>query len=180
MFTVWLCQKLYNVGEINYQFFISLTGIYFYHFVADPLSRRSLISIMMKCFSLLLLIVHASLFVSSQQNASNHTLYLGVFLSMNSSVRSTTGFLPALDIAIETVNNHTEVLKNLNGTSYTLNMVLNDSRVSCLLNLPWGFLCSESRAILHYIWVVVLTFGSVMHPLVWEGLLIRSFLSQLR
>ena len=84
----------------------------------------------MKCFSLLLLIIRASLFVSSQQDANNtHALNLGVFLSINSSVRSTAGFLPALDIAIDTVNNHTEVLKNLNGTSYTLNVILNDSRV---------------------------------------------------
>ena len=86
----------------------------------------------MKCFSLLLLIVRAFLFVSSQQDANTHTLHLGVFLSINSSVRSTAGFLPALDIAIDTVNNHTEVLKNLNGTSYTLNVILNDSRVSLL------------------------------------------------
>lgn len=84
----------------------------------------------MKYFSVLLLIVGASVLVSSQQNVTNHSLYLGVFLSMNSSVLSTVGFRPALDIAIETVNNHTEVLKNLNGISYTLKIVLNDSRVS--------------------------------------------------
>ena len=85
---------------------------------------------MMKSFTLLVLIAHGSLLVSSQQN---HTLNLGVFFSLNSSVLPTTGFLPALDIAIESVNNHTEVLKNLNGTSYTLEMIFNDSMVSCIV-----------------------------------------------
>lgn len=103
----------------------------------DCCSRCCFVSLMtMKYFSLLLLISRAFLFVSPQQQGSNdngavnYDLYLGVFLSMNSSVRSTAGFLPALYIAIETVNDHTEVLKNLNGTSYTLNVVLNDSMVS--------------------------------------------------
>ena len=88
---------------------------------------------MMKYFSLWLLLVGAFLSVvpsQQQQNVSNHTLYLGVFVSMNSSVFSTVGFLPALDLAIETVNDHTEVLKNLNGVSYRLDKVLNDSQVS--------------------------------------------------
>ena len=87
----------------------------------------------MKFFPLVMLILRVSLFVScQQQNANNsYTLNLGVFLSVNSTVQSTVGFLPALDIAIETVNNHTEVLKNLNGTSYYLKVVFNDSRVSC-------------------------------------------------
>lgn len=89
---------------------------------------------MMKYFSLLLFVACAFLFVpSQQQDVDNYTLHLGVFLSINSSVLSTVGFLPALEIAVETVNNHTEVLKNLNGTSYTLNVVLNDSRVSCII-----------------------------------------------
>ena len=86
----------------------------------------------MKFFTLLMLIVSASLFVSCQQQDANnsYTLHLGVFLSVNSTEFSTIGFLPALDIAIETVNNHSEILKNLNGTSYYLNVIFNDSRVS--------------------------------------------------
>lgn len=90
---------------------------------------------MMKYLSLLLLlIVRAAVYASSQQmsgsgDASDDytTLHLGVFLSINSTVLSTVGFLPALDIAIDSVNNHTEVLKDLNGTSYYLKAIVTDS-----------------------------------------------------
>lgn len=87
----------------------------------------------MNLSTLLMLIVSASPFVSCQQQDANssYTLYLGVFLSVNSTEFSTVGFLPALDIAVETVNNHPEILKNLNGTSYNLSVIFNDSRVSC-------------------------------------------------
>ena len=68
----------------------------------------------------------------SQEPETNHTLYLGVFLSIDTADPSQTskGFLPALDLAIETINNHSEVLKNLNGVSYTLDVIRNDSKVA--------------------------------------------------
>ena len=72
--------------------------------------------------------------VISQGNTANHTLYLGVFLSVNASDPSQdfTGMLPALDLAIETVNNHSEVLKNLNEVSYSLDVTKTDSQVILL------------------------------------------------
>ncbi|XP_065899544.1 gamma-aminobutyric acid type B receptor subunit 2-like isoform X2 [Dysidea avara] len=101
--------------------------------------------------SLTILIVCANLLaVSSQGNTtnetsrnetSNHTLYLGVFLSMDTEDPSqeSIGFLPALDLAIETVNNHSEVLKNLDGVSYTLEVVKSDSKCEASTSLQ-GFI----------------------------------------
>jgi len=91
----------------------------------------------MRWLAILILCTSLLVVVSSQGNNEmaeetiNHTLYLGVFLSMDvvNTSQDTVGFLPALDLAIETINNHPEVLKNLGGVSYTLDVVKNDSKV---------------------------------------------------
>ena len=75
--------------------------------------------------------------MSSQGSTINHTLSLGVFLSMDPEDPSqeSIGFLPALDLAIETINNHSEVLKNLGGVSYTLEVIISDSMVWHILEI---------------------------------------------
>ena len=85
----------------------------------------------MKSLAILIVCANLLVVVSSQGSTDNNTLYLGVFLSMDPDDPSqeSIGFLPALDLAIETINNHSEVLKNLGGVSYTLDVVKSDSMV---------------------------------------------------
>ena len=52
--------------------------------------------------------------VEQQEN-----LYFGVFISQDSAF-DFSGFIPPLELGVETINNHTTVLKRLNGRNYNI------------------------------------------------------------
>lgn len=56
-------------------------------------------------------------------------LYFGVFVSLNPTANNFSSFIPPLELGVQTINNHTTVLKRLNGRNYNVNYKISDAKV---------------------------------------------------
>ena len=61
--------------------------------------------------------------------AQSTNLYYGVFITLN-RVTNFSSFIPALELGVKTINNHSTVLKRLNGRDYNISYEISNARVS--------------------------------------------------
>lgn len=65
---------------------------------------------------------------AEQTAKSNGGLYFGVFISQESAF-DFSGFIPPLELGVDTINNHSTILKGLNQMNYFIDYVVSNGKV---------------------------------------------------